>query len=408
MTLAASPEGYRDQTRSNAASASPGIAVTRQRDMRLDFFRGIAMFIILVAHIPSDWLALWIPARFGFSDATEMFVFCSGMASAIAFGTVYRNQGLRIGTARVLFRMWQVYWAHIGLFIAVASATALMTASGWFAADYVSQLNLYLFFKDPLTHLPALLTLTYVPNYFDILPMYLVVLAMLPAVVALQRLHTLAAVAFVVGIWLCATFADINLPAEPLSQRKWFFNPFGWQLVFFTGFALASGWIKAPPIDRRLVILALVVVVVSIPFAYFRIINQVPEIQAWRKENAVWIDKSDMGLLRYVHFLALAYLATCLVGPKGVALLSTPANGTLAALWEGLRAIILKVGQQSLAVFIFSMFIAIQLGAVFDVVGRSVVSMIWVNALGFALITLAAYGAGWFKKKPWARKDNAR
>jgi hypothetical protein len=50
------------------------------RDPRLDFFRGLAMFIILIAHVPSNWWTLWIPARFGFSDATEIFVFCSGMA----------------------------------------------------------------------------------------------------------------------------------------------------------------------------------------------------------------------------------------------------------------------------------------------------------------------------------------
>jgi len=52
----------------------------RVRDPRLDFFRGVAMFIILLAHTPGNPWTLWIPARFGFSDATEIFVFCSGMA----------------------------------------------------------------------------------------------------------------------------------------------------------------------------------------------------------------------------------------------------------------------------------------------------------------------------------------
>ena len=33
----------------------------------------------------------------------------------------------------------------------------------------------------------------------------------------------------------------MGLPAEPWSDRVWFFNPFGWQLVFFTGFALMAG-----------------------------------------------------------------------------------------------------------------------------------------------------------------------
>ncbi|MDZ4093637.1 MAG: OpgC domain-containing protein, partial [Paracoccaceae bacterium] len=72
----------------SAARATPAHAHAHShtgataRDRRLDVFRGLAMFIILIAHTPGNFLTLWIPARFGFSDATEIFVFCSGMASA--------------------------------------------------------------------------------------------------------------------------------------------------------------------------------------------------------------------------------------------------------------------------------------------------------------------------------------
>jgi hypothetical protein len=362
------------------------------------------MFIILIAHTPSNWWALWIPARLGFSDATEMFVFCSGMASAIAFGSVFRAQGWVLGTSRVLFRIWQVYWAHIGLFIAIAATTATMVNSGAFDVDYVGQLNLYLFYNNPLEHLPGLLTLTYVPNYFDILPMYIVVLAMMPVVVALQRVHLWLAVGFVFLVWLAANLLHFNLPAEPLSQRKWFFNPFGWQLIFFTGFAFASGWIKPPPYDRRLMIVAVLFVLASVPFAYFRIIDRVPEIQVLLREHFALIDKTSFGVLRYLHFLALAYIAVGIVGPKGARLSSMPANESLSRVWVWSRNIVVMVGQQSLAVFIFSMFIAIQLGALLDIFGRSYANMVWVNFLGFAMIACAAFVAKWFKKKPWLQK----
>ena len=106
------------------AAAERPRAVASGRDPRLDFYRGIAMFIILVAHIPWNGWANWIPARFGFSDATEIFVFCSGMASAIAFGGAFVKSGWLMGTARVIFRCWQVYWAHICLFF----FTAMMMA----------------------------------------------------------------------------------------------------------------------------------------------------------------------------------------------------------------------------------------------------------------------------------------
>ena len=389
------------------ADAAPkaAVAATRQRDLRLDFFRGIAMFIILIAHIPSDWLALWIPARFGFSDATEMFVFCSGMASAIAFGRVFREQGLAIGTARVGYRIWQIYWAHICLFLATAIATVWLTSLSMNDIDYTSRLNLYQFFGAPLTHLPALMTLTYVPNYFDILPMYIVVLALMPIVIALSRIHLGLVAVFIVGLWLAVTITGYNLPAEVRSGRDWFFNPFAWQLVFFTGFAFMSGWIKPPPIDRRLVWLAIAIVILSIPFAYFRVINNVPEIQAWRKANVVLFDKTGFGILRYVHFLALAYLAWAFVGPKGVRISNGPAHPVLARIWAKLLPVIMTVGQQSLAVFVFSIFWATLLGALFDIVGRSWTSMVWVNLLGAAGIATVAYIAQWFKAKPWAKKD---
>ncbi len=380
------------------AKAAP---LTGVRDPRLDFFRGIAMFIILIAHTPGNWLTLWIPARFGFSDATETFVFCSGMASAIAFGKAFRDRGMALGTARVAFRCWQVYWAHIGLFLAIAAAMVALNAALPDGRNYIGQLNLFPFFKNPTENLLGLVTLTYVPNYFDILPMYLVILAMMPAMVALARVHIGLMVAASVLLWLSVQIWDVNLPAEPWSERGWFFNPFGWQLVFFTGFALMSGWIPAPPVDKRLFWMAVAIILITLPFAYFRLYNEFAFLKEWRKEWSFLINKTDFGILRYVHFLATAYVAWVLVGPKGANILPPAGDGTMARIWRRTLAIIMKVGQQSLAVFVASMFLARLLGVGFDLLGKSVLTMVLVNGIGFALIIAVAYGAGWFKSQPW-------
>jgi hypothetical protein len=403
MTLAETPQ-MRSQASTPAARATAAGA-QRIRDPRLDFFRGIVMFIILIAHTPGNWFTLWIPARFGFSDATEVFVFCSGMASAIAFGAVFRERGMLLGTARVAFRCWQVYWAHVALFIAIAATMAALNASGLFERDYLARLNLYPFFKNTEQNLVGLLTLTYVPNYFDILPMYLVVLAMMPVVVACHRVQPLLALGLVAAVWFGAQLGVLALPAEPWSAREWFFNPFGWQLVFFTGFAFMSGWIPAPPRHRMLVILAAVIVLVIVPLAYYRITRHLPQVQDWRRQNGILIAKTDFGILRYVHFLALAYLCWIAVGEAGRRILPPDAGGLLADLWRGALAVIMKVGQQSLAVFITSMFLAQLLGLALDVLGGgSLVIQILVNCVGIALLTGAAYGAGWFKSHPWRGK----
>ncbi|MDZ4134570.1 MAG: OpgC domain-containing protein, partial [Paracoccaceae bacterium] len=348
------------------------------RDPRLDVFRGLAMFIILIAHTPGNFFALWIPARFGFSDATEIFVFCSGMASAIAFGRAFDNRGWLIGTARVAHRCWQVYWAHIALFLTIAMMMALFDQWQFLDKSFVGSLNLKPFFNNTQSQLTGLMTLTYVPTYFDILPMYLVVLAMMPLVMALASVHLGLVAGFVGVVWLGANMGRFALPAEPWSAREWFFNPFGWQLIFFTGFAFMRGWLPKPPVSRALLLLAGGLVLATVPFAYFRILNAVPELRDAARSIRFLTEKTDFGLLRYVHFLAVAYLAWAAAGVGGRRL-RPGGPGLFARAGRRIVARIERVGQQSLAVFIFSMVAAQILGAVMDVFGRGTGFVILIN-----------------------------
>ncbi len=387
------------------------------RDPRLDFFRGLAMFIIFIAHTPRDFWALWIPARFGFSDATETFVFCSGMASAIAFGVIFQKRGWLMGTARIVYRVWQVYWAHIGLFFAILLLVTSFDQAGIFTSEnwqrsYVGALNLKHFFTKTPDLIIGLFTLSYVPNYFDILPMYLVILAMIPIVMGLSRISLWAVVAFVIGVWLTANLelfgaVPYNLPAEPWSQRNWFFNPLGWQLVFFTGFAFMRGWIKPPPVEKKYIWLAIGIVLISLPFAYFRIYNARPswllytELSPWFKDQrellAPLIGKTEFGLFRYIHFLATAYLGWVAVGPLGSRLKNW---GSAQFVVDTIR----KVGQQSLAVFVSSLVIAQIVGMGFRMFGNHWAIVAVGNLIGFAGLIAVAYSVAWFKSQPWRQQ----
>src|SRR5919205_1060503 len=140
------------------------------RDPRLDFFRGSAMFIIFIAHCRGNFLWDWIPARFGMSDAADMFVFLSGYAASIAFGGTFLRLGFLAGAGRIVLRCVQLYAAHLGLFLVTAGLC--VAASRWYddGGSYVALLELQRFFTDTETTLIDLLTLRYVPHYFDILP----------------------------------------------------------------------------------------------------------------------------------------------------------------------------------------------------------------------------------------------
>jgi len=415
---------------SSPTMATAGLAI---RDPRLDFFRGIAMFIILFAHTPGNAWTSWIPARWGFSDATEIFVFCSGMASAIAFGRTFDRAGWSLGTARVGYRVWQIYWTHLAMFLVIAAMLAGLDATGWHPdREYIGTLNLWKFFADPGPQLIGLVTLTYVPNYFDILPMYMIVLLLMPVFMALSRVSLPLLAVVSITIWLFAQQALLEslglgawylaFPAEPWSDRTWFFNPFGWQLIFFTGFAFMRGWIPAPPVRPWLIGLALAIVIMNffvsnIGFRFFQL-GLLKDIYVtltdctetgfgacnpafdWRQANGAWFDKTDFAILRYVHFLALAYLAWTAAGTHGHRLVAV-GQGAVARIWDEMVAIVMKVGQQSLAVFVFSMVLARINGYLLDVIGRNGFTWALINLTGAGLLIACAYGAGWFKSQPW-------
>ncbi len=425
---------YQETVEAPAVSATPAATV---RDPRLDFFRGIAMFIILLAHTPGNLWTKWIPARWGFSDATEMFVFCSGMASAIAFGKLFQTKGLALGSARIAFRVWQVYWAHIGLFFVVLTCMLALPYLGFTLRDYVSQLNLPPFLDNIEGNMIGLMTLTYVPNYFDILPMYLAILAMIPFMMALSRLHPMAVLGASVLIWCTANvemlelFSDtdvtpLQLPAqlwfpEGQDERPWFFNPFGWQLCFFTGFALMIGWLPRPPVNMTLIAIALAYVLFSFSFSSvgMRAYDWQPAwwadtIRSWQWETyrdfGVLRSKTEFGLFRYLHMLALGYLGWVAVGEGGKYL-------RVGQAWSWVvNNIIMKVGQQSLAVFVFSMLLARLLGVWLDETstldGDDLVRNPWTNAfvnlVGFGLLVACAYTAAWFKSTPWKPRKPTR
>ncbi|MEM6824759.1 MAG: OpgC domain-containing protein [Pseudomonadota bacterium] len=395
------------------AGSTRGAAAVRVRDPRLDFFRGIAMFIILIAHTPGNWWVRWIPARFGFSDATEIFVFCSGMASAIAFGATFARAGWALGTARVLFRIWQVYWAHIGLFFLIAMMLATIDTHGSFDKSYINGLNLRRFFEDPATQIVGLFTLTYVPNYFDILPMYLVILAMLPLVMAVGKVSKTALAGILIVLWFFAQHRILDaiglgglaleLPAEPWSEREWFFNPFAWQLIFFTGFAFMAGWLPKPPVHVGLIALASVVVLANVAGSHVGIRMFGQEIIDWRVANRIWITKTDFGLFRFLHFLSLAYLAWVLVGPGG-SRLKPSGSDPFSTAWRWIVAQITKVGQQSLAIFVFSMAFARVIGFTLDQVGRTTATVTLANVIGVVTLVVVAYTVAWFKGAPWRKR----
>src|SRR5260370_37233550 len=87
------------------------------RDLRLDLFRGVALWLIFLDHIPQN-VVNWVTIRnYGFSDATEIFIFISGYTAAFVYGRAMRERGVLIASPRVLRRARQSYVGQIFLFM---------------------------------------------------------------------------------------------------------------------------------------------------------------------------------------------------------------------------------------------------------------------------------------------------
>ncbi|CAH1669945.1 OpgC protein [Hyphomicrobiales bacterium] len=369
-------------------AALPVAPAKRPRDERLDFFRGLTMLIIFVAHLPENSWNAWIPARFGFSSGAELFVFCSGIASALAFGSVFTRRGLRLGTARIAHRIWQVYWAQIGLVLAlIAIAAALDRVFG--LAVLAQQFQPLL--ADPENALLGLATLTWQPDYLDILPMYLVILALVPVMMLAHRCN--AALPFLIAATLYAAVWTVgfNLSGNPWNGAGWFLNPVAWQLIFFIGFFMAMKWLPVPELgDRRLMAAAALLLLLSVPLSFWGILEHCPLTQATRDLVVPVNEKTDLHILRVLHFLALAYLVLSLIDPWR------------DRLDRGAGHLLIVIGRQSLAAFLASVVLARLLGTVADIAGRGEFIVALLNLAGFALILATAITVGWFKSTPWA------
>lgn len=352
------------------------------RDVRLDFFRGLAMFIIFVAHMPANSWFLFIPARFGFSSAGELFVFCSGLASSFAFGRVFVKEGWLAGTRRILYRIWQVYWAHIGL--ALVLITVSVVGLDITGIDYPKAIGLDWFFAHAGEGLLKLMTLRFTPTFLDILPMYLVLLAMVPLMMGLAMIARVLPLLAMVGVWLVVQIYGANLPGGQMPGMVWFFDPFAWQLVFFTGFAFGMRWLPVPRFERGVLFwFCVIFLVASVPVNFWAFTDNVAVLSDIHNWFVPEDGKTHLVLPLYLHFLASAYVVLTLVDP-------------IKARLAEVSPIIL-VGQQALATFMASIILAWVGGMILDQIGRSEVALALVNLAGFAGLVVVALIAGGYK-----------
>ena len=356
----------------------------RPRDHRLDFFRGLALFLIFVDHIPDNVLGWFTLPTFAFCDAAEAFIFISGYAAAMVYGRTMEHQGLLYASARIGKRVWQLYVAHLCLFM-LFTAEVSYTVQRFNNPMYNDELRVGDFLAEPDVAVIKALTLEFQPTFLDILPLYIALLLALPLIlVGLRRMKGLVLVPSLL-LYAAVQFWDLNLPAYP-EGRVWFFDPLAWQLPFVLGavfgFAQVHRQVLLPsrrwPITLAAAIagIACVIRLLWVGHGFF---EWVPApFSAWLEP----VDKTGLAPVRVVNFIALAVLAARLI----------PAEARFPR-WT--RPIIL-CGQHSLEVFCFGILLALLGHFTLVEISDALPVQLLVNALGIALMVGLAYLLAWY------------
>ena len=360
------------------------IRSNRDRDLRVDFFRGLALWWIYTDHIPGDVLADYSLRNFAMCDATEVFVLLAGFGAGLAYGSVMDRQGYLYAAADTLRRAWTLYVAHIFLFV-VYTAQVAYSATALDRVFYLEETRLDVLADAPYRALLAALLLRFQPNLLNILPLYVALLLIFAFVLPLLRKPMLLFAVSLAG-YAVVRVTGINMGAW--TGEGWYFNPFAWQLLFMIGAILSYAPPAMPrlhwPIDLLSVLVLLAgLIVIWVIDVHPRILESMP---APVIRFVITEDKTGLHPFRLLSILSLAWLTVRLV-PRDAAWLRTR-----------LAAPLVLIGQNSLPVFcsgIFFGFLA-RLGLEAD---EGAAMQIAVNALGAAAMVAVGGLAAWYRSK---------
>lgn len=360
-----------------------------QRDLRIDFLRGLALIFIFVDHIPNNGLDKFTLRNVGFSDAAEAFVLLAGMSAILAYSPRFERDGFRAGAASVINRVLQIYYWQLGVIL--TSFALLYWAAATFAdAGYINNIGFQKFLKEPIIALSRAAILEYQPNMLNILPLYVVLMLWFPVVYWIMQRSEALAVGISVAIWGAANIFRFNLPSAITFDHGWFLNPFAWQLLLTMG-ALAGRRLKQGDFPKVNMVVAACIVFLIVAFAIRAPWTSIPGLQNLRfvsGDLANQMDKTYLSIWRLTHILALAYVIFCIVPAQANWLKSNWAN------------FIVRCGQNALEIFSLGIILSFAGWIVLQEAGPNFAVLLLVNFAGIFLMGLAARFLSQYKRAP--------
>jgi hypothetical protein len=358
------------------------------RDLRLDFFRGVALICIFIDHIPENYLNYFTLSAVGFSDAAEVFIFISGFTASLVYGRAMAARGVLFATVQVMRRAWQLYVAHIFLFV-IFIAEVSYTVKTFNNPMYNEEMGVGDFLEHPHIAVIQALILQFQPTYLDILPLYIVLLLIFPLVLVAVRRNLWLALLPSLAIYLAVQIFGVDVPAYPPGS-VWTFNPLAWQFLFVLGATLGQTDARqhGPATFLRLayapaIVIAMAALTIRLSWAFHGLNESFPALFL----RALWpVNKANLAPIRLISFFALFVLVARWVPPRATYLRSA---------WA--RPVVL-CGSHSLEIFCLSILLSALGHFLMSEIASGFAMQIAVNLVGIAAMCLTAAMLDWYRE----------
>ena len=207
-----------------------------KRLITLDMLRGYALVSIMVNHMPISVMRSVTLPNFSIFDASELFVLLSGFLVGMVWRSVETKEGRPTAQRRFARRSFEVWRAMVLGALLMAGLSAALWAMDLPHTAIWNQYAIWVV-DNPFGFVVAVGSMWLQPNIVDVLAVYVVLIASSIAIVPLMlRWPLLVAVGSVV-LWWFAPQLNAMIPTFS-SKNGFLFNPFGWQMLFFTGTAM--------------------------------------------------------------------------------------------------------------------------------------------------------------------------
>ncbi|GJE40897.1 OpgC family protein [Methylobacterium soli] len=356
----------------------------------IDFWRGLALVTIFINHIPGNTFERYTYSQYGISDAAELFVFLAGWSIGIATRGRDGQAEPRLKTVlRLLSRTIEVYRAQLTVMLialAMIAGTALVLDNPLILEWH----NAGTFFADPIQSVVGVVLLSHQLGFFNILPLYVVLLGIAPVFVLLARVSRVAALTLSGGLYLASLVEEWNLPSWP-GEGDWFFDPFCWQLLLVLGFVLQDWNRESDRLQlwaRRLMPAGIVIVLVGIVLS---VLELRPDPLSVPEPRLIFtFDKTYLSPARLIHFLGV------LLAFQAVYRLVAPRIGPVVQY-------LARLGRNSLAVFSMGSVLSLGGQLVRFWTGGGLLIDILVISSGVLALGFTAWFVEWRSRKPQPR-----